>query len=171
VQATTITSGWRSMISAVLTTTTGRNTQQHIQEKLIAVAKEQHPHISFQVGNFLNLQFGDAIFDGVWAHQSLLHLETVEDVSKALAEFYRVLKPSGVMLVQVKAMTTKNKTAVVTDAFSGHDRFFQYFTKPEVTELLTKAGFTIESIEQFRESDRNPNGRPEVELILALTHK
>ncbi len=64
-----------------------------------------------------------------------------------------------------------DKTAVVKDTFSNHERFFQYFTKEELEHLLTSAGFRIDQIEEYREIDRNPEGRPEVGLILALGKK
>ncbi len=142
-----------------------------LSKGLIEIAKRNYPEISFQVGNFLNLPFADEFFDGVWAHQSLLHLETVNDVTRALREFKRVLKPFGVLLVLVKAKMGSAKTAIVKDAFSNHDRFFQYFSKEELADLLTNAEFQIEHIEQFREIDRKPEGRAEVGLILALCKK
>jgi ubiquinone/menaquinone biosynthesis C-methylase UbiE len=138
---------------------------------LIEVARRDHPAISFRVGNFLNLPFPDDHFGGIWAHQSLLHLENPEDVRTALKEFARVLKQSGTLLVLVKAQTGTEKTAVVKDALSNHERFFQYFTKEEATELLTQSGFQVDFIEQYREIDRNPSGRAEVELVLATATK
>jgi len=142
-----------------------------VSKGLIAIAKKNYPHLSFRIGNFLSLPYENETFDGIWAHQSLLHLETVEDVLTALKEFYRVLKPGGIILVLVKAKMGVEKTAVAKDAFSNHDRFFQYFTKDELRELLSKSGFKINQIEQYNEIDRNPHGRPEVDLILALGEK
>lgn len=43
--------------------------------------------------------------------------------------------------------------------------FFQYFTKPELQNLLKEAGFESISIEQYKEIDKNPKGQPEVEWI------
>ncbi|HRN96631.1 MAG TPA: class I SAM-dependent methyltransferase [Candidatus Levybacteria bacterium] len=138
---------------------------------LIKVAHKTFPDIEFVEGNMLSMPFSDSEFNGVWSHASLLHLETVDEVKKALQEFNRVMKQSAVLHVLVKAQTGKDKTSVVTDSLSKHDRFFQYFTKPELENLLKESRFNLISIEQYRETDRNPKGRPEVEWILALARK
>jgi len=138
---------------------------------LIRVAKERHPGIKFIEGSFLDLDFENTTFDGIWAHASLLHLSTLADVKQALSEFNRVLKLGGVMYVLVKAQTGVEKTAIVSDAFSSHDRFFQYFTKEEISSLLSEAGFENIKIEQYRETDKNPKGRFEVQWILSLSKK
>jgi ubiquinone/menaquinone biosynthesis C-methylase UbiE len=138
---------------------------------LIKVARRLFPDAKFVEGNMLNLEFEDNSFDGIWAHASLLHLETPEDVAAALKEFNRVLKTDGVMHVLVKAQIGDVKTAVVSDSLSNHDRFFQYFTTDEMTELLHNTGFQVSKIEKYKETDRNPKGRPEVEWILALAKK
>jgi len=138
---------------------------------LIEVAKKLFPDASFVEGNMLKMQFPDNSFDGVWAHASLLHLETPEDVQAALSEFNRVLKPDGIIHVLVKAQTGDSKTAVVSDSLSQHDRFFQYFTQDEVRQLLGGTGFNVTKLEQYKETDRSLKGRPEVEWILALATK
>lgn len=138
---------------------------------LINVAHKTYPKLEFVEGNMLSMPFPDANFDGVWSHASLLHLETTEEVIKALLEFHRVMKPQGILHVLVKAQTGESKTAVVTDSLSKHDRFFQYFTKPEIQSMLEKYGFELITIEQYKETDRNPKGRPEIEWLLALARR
>lgn len=138
---------------------------------LLKEAKKRYHKVKFIKGNLLNLPFPENYFEGVWAHASLLHLETVEDVKRAITEFKRVLKEKGTLHILVKAQTGVQKTAVVSDSISKHDRFFQYFTKDEMNNLLIKGGFGVVKLEQYRESERNPKGRPEVEWILGLAKK
>jgi ubiquinone/menaquinone biosynthesis C-methylase UbiE len=138
---------------------------------LIKVARDLFPDCEFIEGDLLDLPFPDAEFDGIWSHASLLHLETDTEVKTALREFNRVMKPSGILHVLVKAQTGAAKTAIVTDSLSNHDRFFQYFTQAELNKILKKTGFSLLSMEQYRETDKNPNGRPEVVWILALARK
>lgn len=138
---------------------------------LINVARKTFPELEFIEGNMLSLPFSDSDFDGIWSHASLLHLETIEEVKKALSEFNRVMKLTAVLHVLVKAQTGESKTTIVTDSLSNHDRFFQYFTKTELQSLLKGSGFDLISIEQYKESDKNPKGRPEVEWILVLARK
>ena len=142
-----------------------------ISAGLLEEACKRYPEITFVEEDFRSLPFEDSVFDGVWAHASLVHLETKADVVKSLAEFYRVLHPGGVLHVLVKAQTGENKTAVVTDKLSGHDRFFQYFTENEIREYLEATGFTVLKLEQYCEADKNPEGRAEVEWILGLGRK
>lgn len=142
-----------------------------LSEGLLSEAKKAYPRLNFVHGDIRSLRFENASIDGIWAHASLLDLETVEDVTKALSEFSRVIKKHGILHVFVKAQTGSEKTAVVSDALSHHDRFFQYFTREELTLLLKRAGFALLSLEQFRETERNPHGRPEVEWLLALAKK
>ena len=132
---------------------------------LLNVAQKRNPDITFIEGNLLNLPFVDNEFDGVWSNTSLLHLETVEDVRVALNEMARVLKNGGKLHVVVKSQTTDQKTAVVTDKLSGHDRFFQYFTVEELCNLLEEAGFDVTNIKEYSEIETIPQGRPEVMLI------
>jgi ubiquinone/menaquinone biosynthesis C-methylase UbiE len=138
---------------------------------LLEVAKKKFPEITFVEGNLLSLPFEETSFDGVWSNTSLLHLETEEDVKQALSEMYRVLKKPGLLHVVVKAQTGENKTAVVSDKLSGHDRFFQYFIADELSQLLTEARFTIVQVTEYSETDTIPHGRPEVKLIWCLAQK
>ncbi|MEX0896364.1 MAG: class I SAM-dependent methyltransferase [Patescibacteria group bacterium] len=138
---------------------------------LIAEARKRFPDQEFIAGSFLALPFNDESFDGVWAHASLVHLETETDVKQALTEFKRVLKTGGILHVLVKAQTAADKTAVVSDKLSGHDRFFQYFTLDEVSSLLQEHNFEVIQSEQYNEAERDPNGRPEVEWIAVLSKK
>jgi len=71
----------------------------------------------------------------------------------------------------VKTQAGAKKTAIVKDKLSNHERFFRYFTKKEMKALLTENGFSIIQIEQYKEIERIPHGRPEVELTWALAKK
>lgn len=47
--------------------------------------------VSFEFGDGVDLEFPDSSFDGVWAFESLMHM----DRGQALAEIARVLRPGG----------------------------------------------------------------------------
>lgn len=133
---------------------------------LIKIARNSYPKLDFILGNMTSLPFKDNSFDGVWSHASLLHLESIEDVKNALSEFKRVLTNKGILHILVKAQIGSDKTAVVSDNLSKHDRFFQYFTVSEVKSLLSVLNFKIVYINQYKETDNNPNGRIGVEWII-----
>ncbi|HYK08153.1 MAG TPA: class I SAM-dependent methyltransferase [Candidatus Eisenbacteria bacterium] len=141
-----------------------------LSEGLIQVAKEQYPQCAFAVGDLRFLPFEDSIFDGICSEGSLLHMETIEDVEKVVQEFERVLKPQGIVYILVKAQMGNNKTAFVSDKISAQGRFFQYFTKREVEDLL-KARFKVESIKQYNETEVDPKGRKDTDWIIALGRK
>ena len=58
-------------------------------EAAVAVARQQHPAITFQTGSAEKLPFPDALFDAVVMNFGLLHVAQPE---LALAEAYRVLR-------------------------------------------------------------------------------
>ena len=142
-----------------------------LSSNLIKIAKKRYPSIKFVQGNFLKLPFKNSYFQGVWAHASLLHLDSVKDVKKALSEFYRVLQKGGIIHVYVKAQTGRKKYAIVKDKLSKHDRFFQFFKRNELKKLIKNAGFKMIKIEQYNETEKNPKGRKEVEWIACLARK
>lgn len=139
-----------------------------LSESLLEIARKKYPDIQFEYANFLNLPFKNKTFDGVWAHASLLHLETTEDVCKALNEFYRVLKQKGIIFISVKQQRGQKKTSVVWDKLSGHKRFFQWFTKEEIRSILEQTGFQIEEI---HDEYKDLAGRGNVKWIFALARK
>ena len=96
-----------------------------------------------------------------------MHLETIKDVKKALAEFYRVLRPRGVLYVSVKAQMGDEKMAVVSDSLSKHERFFRYHTEEELTALIEGAEFGV--IETSIEDDMH--GRSEVQWLEIIARK
>lgn len=142
-----------------------------IAERLIEHAQRQYPKLHFVCASFLEIPFADMIFDGVWAHASLVHLPNIRDVKLAIAEFNRVLKPDGLLHVLVKKQPGKSKYAVVTDKLSNHDRFFQYFDVDEIKEMLATAGFLAEQTTVYNEADYLKAGRQDVEWIWILARK
>lgn len=141
-----------------------------LSEGLLKIARENNPNIKFTQANILDLPYEDGVFDGVWSFASLVHLESEEDAKKAVKEIHRVLKIGGIVHISVKAQTGEEKTAVVSDKLSGHDKFFQYYTKEEMKNMLG-SGFEILKLEQYQEVDKNPEGRPEVEWIVIYAMK
>lgn len=137
-----------------------------ITHSLIQEARKRNPDIEFKEGSFLDLPFSDSSFDGVWAHASLVHFETISEVKQALREFHRVLKQSGIIHISVKEQLGTEKTESVAHNFSGDfKRFFRFFTKDEVEELLKEAGFKIVSLKQ------NASEKRIIQWIVILAQK
>ncbi|MGA7834677.1 MAG: methyltransferase domain-containing protein, partial [Acidimicrobiales bacterium] len=73
-----------------------------LAEEVVALARELHPpsdgaELAFRTGDVYALEFEDASFDVVFAHQVLQHLGRPID---ALKEMGRVLKPGGLLAVR-----------------------------------------------------------------------
>ena len=66
-----------------------------VSPDLLEVAKSNisEPNVSLMVGNAYDLEFPDNSFDSIIGSSVLHHLDT----DKALAEFFRVLKPAGTL--------------------------------------------------------------------------
>ena len=137
---------------------------------MVECAKKTYPQLEFIKGNFLNLPFEKEAFDGVWAHAALVHLESVEDVKKALKEFGRVLKPNGVIHVKVKANLNDIKFETIKDLTGSGERFMQYFTQDEIVGYLQEIGFTVIKNYQYPVSNPKKYLKP-VEWIVCLGKK
>ena len=85
--------------------------------------------------------------DGIWASASLLHLQR-DDMLPTLQEFWRVLKPNGVLYLSVKQGAGEDW--VRTEKY-GHDlpRFFTFWQPETLDPLLETAAFQI--IDGFEE--------------------
>ncbi|NCN07590.1 methyltransferase domain-containing protein [Candidatus Falkowbacteria bacterium] len=103
------------------------------------------------LGDFNNLPFADQTFGGVWSYTSLLHIPKSE-VSQVLSEIKRVLKTDGVFGLGL----IEGDTEGYRDSFdSDMTRWFSFYTKSEVEELLRFAGFEIIYFEEFKPRSKN----------------
>src|SRR5688500_1925488 len=65
---------------------------------VIAHARQLNPGIDFTQGNMLALDVVDAVWGGIVAFYSLIHIPRA-DLSTVLREFKRALRPGGVLLL------------------------------------------------------------------------
>jgi SAM-dependent methyltransferase len=89
-----------------------------------------------QTGDISALPFPDASFDAVICSSVLYH-EWVSDVAAAVREMRRVLRPGGLLLINVPAfrfLHSAHDDAVMTA---------RRFTRPEIRKLLLGQNFTI----------------------------
>ncbi len=102
--------------------------------KMVAEARRRVSSARFEHMDMRKLRFPDSTFAGVWACASILHLDS-NDLNIAFSEFYRILKPDGVVFVVVK----HGVGAMVDD----NGRYFRLFTPPEIELLLDASGFSV----------------------------
>jgi len=142
-----------------------------ISEGLLAEARKNFPNLDFRLQSFINSDFKDAEFDGIWANLCLVHFENLEDTKNSFKEFNRVLKPSGYLHLVVKERVNRGETEVVTDAMTNHPRFFRFYTKDEINNYLTENNFEIIKNNKYQETDYYPNGRKGEYFLRILAKK
>ncbi|WP_282182342.1 class I SAM-dependent DNA methyltransferase [Aliiroseovarius marinus] len=77
---------------------------------------------------------GQALYDGIFANFSLLHLPRVQ-MPEMLERLHKALKSQGVLHIGVKLGSG--------DARDDLGRYYTYYQQDELEELLTSAGFTL----------------------------
>ncbi|MFA6547947.1 MAG: class I SAM-dependent methyltransferase [Candidatus Magasanikbacteria bacterium] len=103
------------------------------------------------LGDFNNLPFSENMFDGVWAYTSLLHVKKAE-IIKPIQEIYRVLKPNGIFglgMIEGETEEYRENTKISTP------RWFSFYKKEEIEELLKQNKFEIIYFEIFKPSTKN----------------
>jgi ubiquinone/menaquinone biosynthesis C-methylase UbiE len=138
-----------------------------LSKGLLAEAKRLHPEVATRLMDMRKLDFADEAFDGVWAHASLLHLKR-KDVTKALGEFFRVLKHNGVCFVKVKR--GEGQLLVDDGNTGGKKRLMTYFELDELTMIVKRAGFVIEQA-QIHNSYKMGTSKRDIDWVVVLGRK
>lgn len=103
------------------------------------------------IADFLKIPFDKESFDGVWSYTTLLHVPKSK-VTKALLEIIRILKPGGVFGL---GMIEGEEELYRESSGMGLPRYFAYYKKPELENLLTATGFSIIYFKQFKPGEKN----------------
>lgn len=113
-----------------------------LSAEMVAVARRLSPEISFRQGSMLALEVEDASWAGIVAFYSIIHI-LPEELPRAIAEFFRVLRPGGYALLAFHV----GRERVHRDEWWGHEVSidFQFYEPDDLAALLTTAGFTIEA--------------------------
>ncbi len=111
---------------------------------MIRVARSRNPSIDFQVGNMLELGLKSASLAGIAAFYAIIHIERGA-IGTVFDEIFRVLVPSGVVLLSFH----RGEDELFADEWEGKEIFWiaSLFEPDEVTEIMTRAGFSIELAE------------------------
>ena len=119
-----------------------------ISEKCVELAQSNNPDVKFECADIGSMPFDDNTFNGLISYYSIINTPKIY-VNKIFAEFRRVLKPDGYLLVAVKAGTTEG---YIDDLLGIKARnYFSLFTKDEIVAYFSQAGFLLEFFDK-----RNP---------------
>lgn len=111
-----------------------------LSTEMITQAQRLNPEIEFESGNMLELNEPDGVFGSILAFYAIVHFNYTE-IEAALHEFFRTLKPGGVLLFSFHVGEEKTEL----DEFLGvRTRItFYYFDVDHIHRLLNSAGFEI----------------------------
>lgn len=114
-------------------------------EKMIEIAKREVPGATFHVADIKDLSGLQETFDGVLAQATLLHIPKAEagDVVKGLRD---KLNNGGYLYIAVKEKRENGKEEEILkedDYGYEYERFFSYFTLPEIKKYISDAGMEV----------------------------
>lgn len=104
---------------------------------MIKEAKKCVPKGDFRLMDMRKLKFTKNSFDGILCQAAFLHIEK-KDAGSVIREFQRVLKPGGILSISVKKGIGE---ALEND--QGGPRFFAYYEKEELSDLVRKHKFRM----------------------------
>jgi SAM-dependent methyltransferase len=114
-----------------------------LSREMVEFAKRLNPDIPFQRGDMRSLEIPDASLDGIVCFYTIIHLKR-EDVTGALREMHRVLKPGGRLLVSFHGGEGELHRDEWYDFPVSID--ISLFEREEMAVYLEAAGFEVERI-------------------------
>ena len=113
-----------------------------LSPQMVALARRLSPDIPFQRGTMLALDAQDGSWGGITAFYSIIHVPP-DDVPRALAEFHRVLRPGGLLLLAFHV----GQERLHLDEWWGQAVAldFQFYELEALARHLETAGFVVEA--------------------------
>jgi len=119
-----------------------------ISEKCVELARLNNPKIKFECADISKMPFDNNSFDGLISYYSIINTPKIY-VGRIFAEFHRVLKPDGYLLIAVKAGTAEG---YIDDLLGIKTKIYSsLFTQKEIVAYFSQAGFLLEFFDK-----RNP---------------
>ncbi|MRS03623.1 class I SAM-dependent methyltransferase [bacterium] len=127
-----------------------------ISDRCVELASENNPEIRFIQGDIVDMSFPDESFDGVISYYSIVNTPK-KHLGRIFAEFNRILKPRGYLLVAVKE---GDEEGIISDFLGvGADIYFSLFNESEIRKYCTGSGFELVFIETRNPYDFEINNR------------
>ena len=111
-----------------------------ISEEMINVARSINPHLHFETGDILKLEYPDKTFGSAVAFYSIVHFDQ-EQIRTAFKEVKRILKDDGQFLF---SFHVGNEVVHMDEFFEQKVNIdFYFFDTGHIIELVTDTGFTV----------------------------
>jgi len=118
-------------------------TGMDISRRMIKFARKRNKNGKFILGNFLSLDVGRQLFDGVYM-SGFLHLFPKEKAVNVLKRTYRILKPKGILFIgTTKSMISKEGMEIKSNYPGKLQRFRKYWTEKELKNFIIENRFKI----------------------------
>jgi 2-polyprenyl-3-methyl-5-hydroxy-6-metoxy-1,4-benzoquinol methylase len=101
----------------------------------------KHPLITPVQSTFDDIA-GTDIYDGIWANFSLLHAPR-DDMPRHLKALHTALKPGGLFHIALKTGDNTKRDSL--------GRQYTYYTQNTLTDVVTAAGFTVDTCTKGRD--------------------
>lgn len=123
-----------------------------LSEKSAHIARFENPGMEIVVEDMVKYEFGENLYKGIWARNSIHHLED-QYIDTVLSKANRALVEDGIFYLIVRE--GQGETVEVDQkAYQKTEKFYHFFSKEEIINRATKAGFEIEKIESIMRSHK-----------------
>jgi len=120
-----------------------KTTAIDISDGMIEIAKENSPKTEYILGNFLDYDFNDRKFEGLFA-KSILHLFGAKDASSFIQKSHELLVNDGLMYLSL-FIRDKSQEGFKSKSM-GEKKFIRYskdWTKEELKNFLDNSHFNV----------------------------
>jgi len=113
-------------------------------KKMIEIAKNNSPHIPFEVVDLYNLQNHTKKIDGIFMQGVLLHIPK-KDILSILSKIKDALNPLGIVYIAVKEIKNGQQENIKMESDYGYkyERFFSYFSMEELEKYFKEIDMEV----------------------------
>jgi 2-polyprenyl-3-methyl-5-hydroxy-6-metoxy-1,4-benzoquinol methylase len=108
-------------------------------EAQIELAKKNVPNATFICQDITKLDFPENTFDGICSYYAIIHIPR-EEHQPLLANFHKMLKPSGLALLCLGA---ENLIDDIDENYLGTRMYWSHYDSETYLKMLTQCGFSI----------------------------